>query len=111
MQIVISVLIAILKAFLPAIKAAARDTAEDTKVDKDLKARWRRRILAPGLLCFVLLLPGCGVKAIYVPDGVPVRLRADVPGVPIWVKDKNGIEQPSTMTLKNGWYAGSLPKE
>jgi len=36
----------------------------------------------------ILLLPGCGVRTIYVPDGTPVRLRETVRGAKVWGKAK-----------------------
>lgn len=57
----------------------------------------------------VLLLQGCATDAIYVSNGQAVRLREDVHNVAVWVKTKDGQEEPAKMTLPNGWYA--LPDE
>jgi hypothetical protein len=49
-------------------------------------------------------------RTVYVPDGTPVRLRADIPDAPIWAKVK-GVQKKTTMTLPEGWYVVAPPKE
>jgi len=60
--------------------------------------------LIPFLLT-IMLLPGCGVRTIYVPHGTPVRLRETVKDVKVWVKDANGEPVAGKMDLPEGWYA------
>jgi hypothetical protein len=68
------------------------------------------RKLIPFLLP-ILLLPGCGVRTIYVPHGTPVRLRETVEDVKVWVKDADGEPVPGRMDLPEGWYALPMPEE
>jgi len=63
------------------------------------------------LLLPILLLPGCGVRTIYVPHGTPVRLRETVEDVKVWVKDADGEPVPGRMDLPEGWYALPMPEE
>ena len=60
--------------------------------------------LIPFLLT-IMLLPGCGVRTIYVPHGTPVRLRETVKDVKVWVKDADGKPVAGKMDLPEGWYA------
>jgi len=66
--------------------------------------------LIPFLLT-IMLLPGCGVRTIYVPHGTPVRLRETVKNVKIWVKDADGEPVAGKMDLPEGWYALPLDSE
>jgi hypothetical protein len=54
---------------------------------------------------------GCFTRTIYVPDGAPVRLRQDIPNAKVWVSDREGKPVPGKMTLKEGWYCLSDPKD
>lgn len=54
-----------------------------------------------GLVC----LTGCATRAILVPPGEPVRLRATVRRAKVWVADKNGQEIPAVTDLPAGWFA------
>ena len=67
------------------------------------------RKLIPFLLP-ILLLPGCGVRTIYVPHGTPVRLRETVEDVKVWVKDADGEPVPGRIDLPEGWYALPMPE-
>lgn len=51
-----------------------------------------------------LLVTSCAPRTIYVPRGEPVRLREDVPGAKVWIKDAAGKPVAGTVTLKEGWW-------
>jgi hypothetical protein len=71
----------------------------------------------PKLLILLILVgvssSGCAVftRTVYVPDGKAVRLRQDVKGVKVWVKEVGGNTAEGSMTLKEGWYCKSMPQE
>jgi hypothetical protein len=60
------------------------------------------------ILVSTLLGSGC-IRTIYVPPGVPVRLRQDVKGVKIWTQDKDKKWVASKMDLEEGWFCLSDP--
>ena|GEM_PF-473361 len=112
---------AILRAVLPAAfeaaREASRDTAEDSRPQPELRTRLQNRVRARWsrtgavgvfVLCAVMLA-GCGVKTVYVPDGEAVRLRQPVKRAKIWVMDADGVPRPSRMTIPEGWYALPVP--
>ena len=57
----------------------------------------------------ILLLAGCAVRTVYVPDGTPVRLRETIHDAKVWVKDSGGKPVAGKMDIPEGWYA--LPLE
>lgn len=63
------------------------------------------RVFLYGILLVVTL--GCSTppfsRTVYVPSGTPVRLRADVPEVQVWIL-VDGKAEPGVLTLKEGWY-------
>ena len=97
------------------------DSCEDGAKSPELRKKLRKRVrdtwgnkALPVLLCAILALAivGCattGMHAVYVPDGVPVRLRETVRSVKVWVLDKNGKPVPAEMDLPEGWYCLPLP--
>ena len=111
---------ALLRATLPflfkEVKDAARDSAEDTsrtpelrnRLRKKVRDRWKSRLLFP---IAILLIPGCGVRTIYVPHGEPVRLRETVKDAKVWVLDADGKPVAGKMDLPEGWYALPVEKE
>lgn len=73
-----------------------------------------QRILTWIALVVVICAMGFGTgcinktKTVYIRSGDIVRLRSDVPNVPIWVQVPGGEWEPSTLTLQEGWYVGSI---
>lgn len=69
------------------------------------------------LICLatVLLLSCTGgapfTRTIYVPHGTPVRLRAPVRNVPVWIKAANSEPVPGVIDLPEGWYCLPLKNE
>jgi len=59
----------------------------------------------------LITLTGCSLftRTVYPPYGTPVRLRERVPGVKVWVKDKNKKSVAGTMDLPEGWFAMPMP--
>jgi len=81
--------------------------------DRELRDKLRAKVrkhrligLAPLLLAgsTMLTASGCGVRTVYVPHGMPVRLRETVKDVKVWVKDTDGKPVPGRMDLPQGWY-------
>ncbi len=109
MKWLVAIITAVLRALLPWVARRSRPTAEDADPDRNtrdkLRAKVRKHWLIVALVLPILLLPGCGVRTIYVPDGTPVRLRETVEDVKVWVKDADGTPVPGRMDIPNGWYA------
>ena len=82
----------------PFTEENSRGGVEVTSVDKFFRA---------SALLLVILTFGCSTPpfstTVYVPSGTPVRLREDICAAKIWVM-VNGKAEPTTLTLKNGWY-------
>ena len=69
------------------------------------------KVMTALLLCGVLLFAGCSTtnRTVYVPDGEPVKLAADIPNADVWVLDKAGTPVRGRLTLHEGWYAAPVP--
>ncbi|MBM4019875.1 MAG: hypothetical protein FJ288_16395 [Planctomycetes bacterium] len=112
MQWLTAILTAILQALLPALFQASRDTAEESARQPALRDRLRRRVKETWrtasriLICAAaaLLVAGCGVRTVYVPDGTPVRLRETVRAAKVWILDAQGQPVKAEMDLPEGWY-------
>ena len=66
------------------------------------------KLLIPIVL--LTLITGCAfTRTIYVPSQASVRLREDIKGAKIWVKDSQGKAVPGKMILKEGWFCLSMP--
>lgn len=66
------------------------------------------------VVMLTVMLIGCAggapfTRTIYVEHGTPVRLRATIRNVPVWIKDKNSEPVPGIMDLPEGWFC--LPKK
>jgi hypothetical protein len=55
-------------------------------------------------LLLLLFLTACATRSIYVDPTTPVRLAANVPNVPVWVRDSAGTEVKTKLTLREGQY-------
>jgi hypothetical protein len=112
-----AILTAIFQALLPALFQASKDTAEESAPQPALRDRLRKRVKEAWknasriIICAtaVVLVAGCGVRTIYVPDGTPVRLRETVRAAKVWVLDAKGEPVKGVMDLPEGWYC--LPVE
>ena len=69
------------------------------------------KVLTALLLCGVLLFAGCSTtnRTVYVPDGEPVKLAADIPNADVWVLDKSGTPVRGRVTLHEGWFCAPVP--
>ena len=66
------------------------------------------KLLIPIVL--LTLITGCAfTRTIYVPSQASVRLREEVKGVKVWVKDSEGKATAGKMTLREGWFCLSMP--
>jgi len=82
----VAILDVLLRALLPILFERSKPTAEDSRRNTQLRDSLRRRVrqswgkggLACVCLAVILLLPGCGIRTVYVPSGEPVRLRETV---------------------------------
>lgn len=107
-----TLIVAILRAFLPALVRQSKDTCEEGKSDPALSKRLRDRVrrtwgtarLWPLVPIIVCLFSGCATRTIYVPDGIPVRLRETVRNAKVWVLDSNSQPVAGQMDLPDGWY-------
>lgn len=108
---IIGLIVALLKAFVPSLKEASRDTytvavPEDAGLEKRLRDRiadtWGTAML---LICFSLVLVGCGTRTVYIPDGQPVKLRETLKDVKVWIKTKDGKTEAAVMDIPEGWFA------
>lgn len=61
------------------------------------------------LICASACASGCGVRAIVVPTGEPVRLREPV-RAKVWVAGRDGREVPAEIVLPAGWWALPEPE-
>ena len=68
------------------------------------------RLVLAVLSLTLVLSSACGVRAIIVPSGEPVRIRKDVKAA-VWVADKDGKEVPAVVVLPAGWWALPDPGE
>lgn len=83
-------------------------------------------ILLAAIIAFILCVPGCGTRTVYVPDGSAVKLAQDVgqapawwpfrkwpgdAGIDVWVKDDTGKLVKGKMILPEGWYCLPMPPE
>ena len=107
----------VMRAFFPSLfdwgASQFSDSAEDSRPDPELTTRLLTRIKEAGLiilLCSYLFACGCSTRTVYVSEGEPVRLRKDIPNAKVWVRGAKGTLEPSTVTLKEGWYVLSDPK-
>jgi len=85
---------------------------DDGQRDRELRDRLRAAVRRHWWLIVLvpLVVHGCGVRTIYVPDGTPVRLRETVRNAKVWVKDAEGKVVPGRMDLREGWYCLSMPE-
>ena len=114
MSVLADIIVAILRALLPALFEQAKDTAEDGRRRPKLRDDLRKKVLRTwgsrsAMILVLLVLPGCGVRTVYVRDGEPVRLREAIPQAKVWVLDTEGKAQASTMDLPEGWYCLPVP--
>jgi hypothetical protein len=119
MQWLTAILTAIFQALLPALFHASKDTAEESARQPALRDQLRKRVKEAWknashiIICTtaVVLVAGCGVRTIYVPDGTPVRLRETVRAAKVWVLDSSGQPVKGVMDLPEGWYCLPVPDE
>lgn len=116
MAVLISFLTELLKCFLPVLFKESKDSVEDGSVDRDVKDALRAdirkhwgNVKLPFLFVGMLVVSGCFVRTVYVPDGAPVRLRETIKDAKVWVLDADGQPVAGQMDLPEGWYA--LPLE
>ena len=112
---------AVARAFFPAAFAETRqmftDTAEDAKSQRELRKRlgdriltkWRTGVMAGLLLVTAVVGSGCGTRAVFIPDGEPVRLREPLMKVPVWVMGADGIPVKSVINVPEGWFIVADP--
>ena len=67
------------------------------------------------IILFVLFFaatfgPMSCMRAVYVPDGTPVRLREDVENVKVWVLGEDGKPVATKMNLPEGWFCLPMPE-
>ncbi len=122
MNVLLSILAYVLRAVLPALiqwwsersvptaEVSAPNPAKASFREAIMNSRWGK-VPVVVLLCGTLLFAGCaaGVRTVYVPDGEPVKLAADIPNADVWVLDKSGIPVRGRLTLHEGWYAAPVP--
>lgn len=106
-------IVEILKTFLPAIKEGAKDTYTVAVPRNELKKRLDNAILEKWgkfvVLISLLTLTGCFDRALYVPDGTPVKLAETVKGVKVWVMTDSGPKKV-TMDLPEGHFVLADPQ-
>ncbi len=122
MSVLLSILAYVLRAILPALiqwwsrcsigtaEVSAPNPAKASFQETVMNSRWGKVPMVL-LLSGVVLFAGCaaGARTVYVPDGEPVKLAADIPNADVWVLDKNGTPVRGKLTLHEGWYAAPVP--
>ena len=95
----------------PTAEVSAPNPVKDAFREKVLSSRWKD-VPARTALCVLILVVclGCaGTRTIYVPDGEPVKLAADIPNADVWVLDKDGTPVRGRITLHEGWFCAPVP--
>jgi hypothetical protein len=122
MNILLSILAYVLRAIVPALvqwwserstptaEVSAPSDARDSFRQKVLTSGWGK-VAAVTVLCAVIFAAGCSTnnRTIYVPDGEPVKLAADIPNADVWALDKNGTPVRGRLTLHEGWFCAPVP--
>jgi len=106
-NILITILIGILKIVLPAVIERVEPRFREADPQIALRDKLRAKIKQTWpvmVMLMMLLVPGCGREAVYVPDGTPVRLRETVRNAKVWVVDKDKNVLAAEMDLPEGWY-------
>jgi len=106
-------IVEILKAFVPAILESSKDQYTVAVPRNELKKRLDNAILEKWgkfiVLISLITLTGCFDRAVYVPDGTPVKLAETVKGVKVWVMTASGPKKV-TMDLPEGHFVLSDPQ-
>ncbi len=111
----IAIFTALFQSILSVLFKRSSRKVSEADMDKAKREKLRRKIrqywFGISLPIMLTLTCGCMMKTIYVPDGVPVRLRQTVKNVKVWVKDKEGKTEAGKMDIPEGWYCLPLDKD
>ncbi len=62
------------------------------------------RMALCAMTCALVCLSACGTRTVYVQGSEPVRLRAPLKKVKVWVAAKDGKEIPGEVDIPEGYY-------